>query len=256
MGNLIHMDLYRMRKTRAFWVCLILALVLPIARPGVENLLIMVARMLSDEVPAVSDAVNLSGLISNALPIVNGMLCMISLSIFFYADIEFGYVKNIAGQMPKKGYTVLSKFISAILHNLIFMLAGVAGNIVGILIFQKLAVDSGIMDALRIFLLRFVLLQSLTSLLLLATTGVQSKSLGTVLAVVLGMGVMGLIYAGLDTAVDAVWKNKGFYIGDYMPDQMLGENAPETLRSLVSAAVTTLIFLPLTIRVFDRRDVK
>ena len=60
----------------------------------------------------------------------------------------------------------------------------------------------------------------------------------------------------LDTAVDAVWKNKGFYIGDYMPDQMLGENAPETLRSLVSAAVTTLIFLPLTIHVFDRRDVK
>ena len=56
--------------------------------------------------------------------------------------------------------------------------------------------------------------------------------------------------------MDAVWKNKGFYIGDYMPDQMLGENAPETLRSLVSAAVTTLIFLPLTIRVFDRRDVK
>ena len=107
MGNLIHMDLYRMRKSRAFWVCLILALVLPIARPGVENLLIMVARMLSDEVPAVSDAVSLSGLISNALPIVNGMLCMISLSIFFYADIEFGYVKNIAGQMPKKALTRL-----------------------------------------------------------------------------------------------------------------------------------------------------
>ena len=113
-----------------------------------------------------------------------------------------------------------------------------------------------VLEALRVIALKLLLMQSLCCLLLLATTALQSKSLGTVLAVVLGMGVMGLIYAGLDTAVDAVWKNKGFYIGDYMPDQMLGENAPETLRSLVSAAVTTLIFLPLTIRVFDRRDVK
>ena len=113
-----------------------------------------------------------------------------------------------------------------------------------------------VLEALRVIALKLLLMQSLCCLLLLATTALQSKSLGTVLAVLMGLGMMSLIYLAINSGLDAMLPKKNFAIGDYMPDTILGEKAPKTLRAILSALITGGIFLPLTIRIFDKKDVK
>ena len=41
-----------------------------------------------------------------------------------------------------------------------------------------------------------------------------------------------------------------------MPDTVMGENPLDTVKAIVVAVVTGGIFLPLAIRIFDRKDVK
>ena len=47
-----------------------------------------------------------------------------------------------------------------------------------------------------------------------------------------------------------------FSLIEYMPDQLLRDSAPKALDAILVSAVTTGVFLPLAIRVFDRKDVK
>jgi hypothetical protein len=79
-----------------------------------------------------------------------------------------------------------------------------------------------------------------------------------VLAVMFGLGAMSLLYLAIDQGLNALFKNFGG-IAPYMPDNLFSSvsiDEPQTLRAILSAAITTAIFLPLSIRVFDRRDVK
>ena len=117
MGNLLRMDLYRMRKAKSFWVCLILAFLFGLlSTPGVK-LMTVVAGLVSNEKNLFPATADLSGIIKAPFPILNAMLALLSVNSFFYADVENGYIKNIAGQMPKRGYTIFSKFLAVIPHN-------------------------------------------------------------------------------------------------------------------------------------------
>ena len=185
------------------------------------------------------------------------MLALLSVNSFFYADVENGYIKNIAGQMPKRGYTILSKFLAVIPHNLLFIVAGVGGNLIGTIIFQKIIVDSAVLEACGTLLLKLLLLfgNHLLSLLLVTAT-FQSKSFGTVLAVLFGLGLLFLVYTGIDAGLDQLWPKKSFSIVSYMPDQLLDSASPNVVRSLAVSAVTIVIFLLPSIRIFDKKDVK
>ena len=256
MGNLLRMDLYRMRKGKAFWVCLILTLVTALAYTPLGRLIVFLASLISEEAGSMPATKNLSEIISDPFPMLNAMLIMLSACSFFYADVENGYIKNIAGQMPKKGYTILSKFLAIIPHNLLFMLVGVIGNLLGTVLFQKIVADAAVADSIRIFALKFLLLQAICCILLLVTSSLRSKSLGMVLAVLFGMGLLWLVYMGIDAGLAKLLPKLKFSLSDYMPDQLLREASPKTLRAVLVSAVTVGVFLPLSIRVFDKKDVK
>ena len=125
------------------------------------------------------------------------MLLLISLCFFFYADMENGYIKNIAGQMPMKGFTVLSKFIAAGVHNIIFAAAGIIGNLIGTLLVWPIIMDVSVPELFRVLFLRLLLVHSICATLLQVVTTFRSKAFGMVLAVLYGLGLTGLIYAGI-----------------------------------------------------------
>ena len=255
MGNLIRMDLYRMRKEKRFWICLGLAFLLALGQTPLQKLLTVLSGMLDNTI-AFPPTAEVSAIIADPFPFLNAMLAMLSACGFFYADIEGGYIKNIAGQMPKRGYTVLSKFIAIIFHNLIFMAIGIMGNLAGTVIFQRLVTDADLMQGVITFLMRFMLIQSICSILLFFTTTLRNKSLGTVAAVLLGTGLMFLAYAAVSSGISELFKLEDFDISKYMPDQLLNEAKPDVLKSVLSSVITTVIFLPLAIHIFDKRDVK
>ena len=256
MANLLRMDLYRMRKAKSFWICLGIAFALALLQTPLAWGLSMIGRMLSAETLPFPTTAQMSGIVRDPFLMLNGMLCLLSACSFFYADMENGYIKNIAGQMPRRGFTVLSKYLAILPHNLTFMVAGIIGNLIGTALFQQILLDGDILDAAVTFLMKVLLIQSICAILLLVTASFQNKSLGTVIAVLMGLGLMSLVYMMIDTGLDQLFQNKGFSVSDYMPDQLLGQLKPPVLDSILVSLATTALFLPLSVRVFDRKDVK
>ena len=257
MSNLIKMDLHRMFKARSFKVCLILAVFFGFIGMPMLKLFTMLLRVIpgGGSIDAmVPQSVTLSSLLSNPFPVMNCFLLMLSACYFFYADMEHGYIKNIAGQMPKKGYTVLSKYFAVILHNLIFIAAGIAANTIGNVLFVKLEVDKDVLKTAGTLGVRFLLLMGLCAILLLVTSSLRSKTFGIVLSVVFGFQMMHLIYVSIDTAV-LMGLKKTIAIEKYMPDELMWASAPKLIPALPVAVVTIAVFLLLAIRLFDHRDV-
>ena len=257
MSNLIKMDLHRMFKARSFKVCLILAALFGFIGMPMLKLFTMLLRVIpgGGSIDAmVPQSVTLSSLLSNPFPVMNCFLLMLSACYFFYADMEHGYIKNIAGQMPKKGYTVLSKYFAVILHNLIFIAAGIAANTIGNVLFVKLEVDKDVLKTAGTLGVRFLLLMGLCAILLLVTASLRSKTFGIVLSVVFGFQMMHLIYVSIDTAV-LMGLKKTIAIEKYMPDELMWASAPKLIPALPVAVVTIAVFLLLAIRLFDHRDV-
>ena len=256
MGKLIRMDLYRLFKSRPFIVCLLLALALALFSAPLEKLMFMLATSLSPDINEtfVGEA-DLSAILANPFPMMGQMLLMLSLCFFFYADVESGYIKNIAGQMPMKGFTILSKFMAAAVHNLIFIAVGIIGNLIGSMIVRKIVMDSGILDSIRVLVLKFLLLQSLCAILLLVVSTFRSKSLGMILAVLFGMGLTSLIYLGINEGLRSILGPE-VDISRYMADAVMGEKPLDTVKALAVSIVTGTVFLLLAIRIFDRKDVK
>lgn len=255
MGNLIRMDLYRMNKAKSFRVCLILAFVFALFSTPLDRLMYTIGDLLNvEDVGSFPETENLCTMIASSLSSITALLALLSVVSFFHADMESGYIKNIAGQMPRRGYSILSRFIAAIALNLVFMLAALAGNLIGTMALQRIVVDGSVLESVGLFLLRLLLLQSICSVLLLVTASFRNKSLGMILAVVLGLPLLSLIYMAINAGLDQLFK--GFSITPYMPDQVMREAKPDLIRALLVAGVTIGIFLPLSIRIFDKKDVK
>ena len=257
MTNLIKMDLHRMFKSRSFRVCLILAAVFGFIGMPAIKLSSMLLRMIpgAGNLDAlVPQSVTLSSLLSSPFPVMNCFLILLSVCYFCYADMEHGYIKNIAGQMPKKGYTILSKYFAVILHNLIFIAVGIAANTIGNVLFAKLIVDKDVLKSAGALGVRFLLLMGLCAILVLVTASLRSKTFGIVLSVVFGFQMTNLIYISIDTAV-LMGLKKTIEIEKYMPDELMWNTAPKLIPALPVAAVTIAVFLFLAIRIFDRRDV-
>ena len=256
MGNLIKMDFYRMRKARSFLICLILEFVLALSSAPMEKAMYLLAQMVSTDMQEVFPAeVKLSGILSDPFPVLGLMLAMISLCYFFYADVENGYIKNIAGQMPMKGFTILSKFIVAFVHNVIFVVAAIIGKVVGTVFVQRIVMDGDVPDSIRVLVLKLLLVQSICALLLFAAGTLRSKSLGMILAVIFGLGLTSLIYMGINQGLKSLF-NHAVDITKYMPDSLMDETPLGTMKALAVALVWGAVFLIPAIRIFDRKDVK
>ena len=255
MRNLVNMDLYRMWRSKRFWVCLAIVFVLALLSAPISKLIYSLALSFAPEGgEPLEMEVKLSALISDPFPVMGLMLVFLSLCFFFYADAENGYIKNIAGQMPLKGYTVLSKFLAAIGHNLIFVAAAIIGNLIGTLIVKHLVVDSGVLNSIWILFLKFLLIQCISAILLLVVSTFHSKSLGMILAVLFGLGLTTLIYFGIDEGLGMLLR-KDVDITQYMPDSVLKEEPFDTVKALLVSIIGGALFLLLSIRVFDRKDV-
>ena len=256
MGKLIRMDLYRMLKSKSFLVCLAIAFVLALVNAPVAKLMYTLANTLSTEINETFPAeVNLSGILSDPFPMMGLMLALLSLCFFFYVDVENGYIKNIAGQMPMKGFTVLSKFTASAVHNLCFAAVGIIGNLIGTILVQRIIMDAGVADSIRVLALKLLLVQSLCSILVLVVSTLRSKSLGMILAVLFGLGLTSLIYMGINEGLKPIF-GQNTDISSIMPDTVMNEKPLDTLKALTVAVVTGIIFLLPAIRIFDKKDVK
>ena len=261
MSNLVKMDLRRLFHSPMFIISMCVVAVLNI----ITSCGITIVERLLVENPEPSTK-SFSELLMT--PFAGGIFAVAlfaSLINFSYADIANGYVKNLAGQLKRRSDLVVSKYIVIGIHNIVFLLAGVLSQFIayGILVVLKIASftnDGKIIEALITLILKWMLCMAIASILIFLTTGVKNKTLATIVGVVIGTGSLGLAYFGLNMAINKVLKTEDFDVSNFMPDSLMSSVnvAANTavVNAIVVAIVCSAIFLGLTIKVFNARDVK
>lgn len=261
MGKLIKMDLRRMSKSTVFKISLaviaVFNIIAGIALPLIVNLIPNASQSF--------EATPLSSVISNPVTIsLLIILLFVSVVSFTYADFANGYVKNLAGQVGKRSNYIFSKFVVIAIMNLIFVVTGSLSNVIGELsgtaFGGKIEVDGLILAGIATLVIKWMLCVAISTILLFITTGVRNKTLASIVGVVIGTGALGLVYFGLDSAISGIFKVSDFSIASYMPDQLMntvnvGTNMA-VFNAIIVAVVCTALFLALSVKTFNSRDVK
>lgn len=259
MSKLIRMDFYRMIRAKMLWVCIgimsLLHIFFIVAGPYILE---WAARFSGEKVSSEKTNMYFASQLQEPFQEMMILFMLLSVVSFMYADMANGYIKNIAGQVPKRGYTAVSKFIVAGFHNFIFMLFGVISGVIGGIISPKINfifdIDK-VPEAILIFFVKLLLGLAITSLLLFITTGLRSKTFAVVMAVLFGVSALTLIYTLINNLLGNIIKDVD--ITKYLPDVLIGSVVPDTaFRAIVVAVVYSAIFLVLTVKVFNSRDVK
>jgi|GEM_PF-832963 len=269
MGNLLKMDFFKLRKIKLFWISgiilLVVNVILPIISKLFADLLLRICEQ-SGDTTALADALQLVEimkqpyLLSDIFRTSFGglsvllILIMISAVSFSYADITGGFVKNIAGQIPSRGYLAISKWIVIMVHNLVLMVCCMAGALIGQGVSRGINADSQIGEGLLEFFAKYLLLGGVCAFLLFFTTGICKRVLAIVLSVILSTGSLSIIYLPLNFGLSKLF-NAEIDITKYAPDQMLTFTKINPWVALAEAAVLTVLFLFLTVTIMKKRDV-
>ncbi len=290
MRNVIKMDIYRLLTSLSFKVCIILVFVQNFISGPLTKIAFFLARklmlssdMTEQEVDELFGVWSRDFYIGNAVASQLGGICtiifLLCIVFFSYSDIQHGYIKNIAGQLPKRSYTVISKFTVMQLTALIFYGVSVFAKTLGQLICgQRLKFDMvfpGELDmetfsfgpdrvfslghALAEFGVKILLLSCMCALILLLTTGLGSNVAGTIAAVVVGAGFTGVAYAAASLAVSRLFRLEDFSFSDYMPDSLYRSDLVADggmIRSIIIAIAATAVLLFITIKLYDRKEFK
>lgn len=261
MGNLMKMELRRLFMSKLFYGLMATVALLNIIFQVLPA--IFMHFFVPNEPPHV---VHYSDFFAHPFTLTFLIVMMIiSVVSFTYADIAHGYIKNIAGQVPNKSIIVYAKFIVTGVHNCIFMLVSALSGLLGAVIisaigFSRLEMDGLMGQAILTFLIKWMLSMAICSILLFFTMAVKNKTLATVIGVLLGTGALGMVYFGLNTAVNNIFHIDDFSVDSYVPDQLInsvnvGTNVA-VINAIITAVVCTALFLALTVKVFNSRDVK
>ena len=256
MGNLIRMDLYKIRKSKMTYICLLTAIALSVLFEGLVPMLldlIGTSSELNDEMNKVHAFGNLI-----TAPFLTTLMYL-SAAHFSYIDISDGYIKNIAGQLANKGNTVISKFVAIAVHNLIFMmLDGFASGFAGMICYK--VEMTNIAEGVCTLLIKWVLSLGVTALILLFTNGFKSNVLGYIVTILLAFGATNGLYMGIDVGLHKLGVSNDFSVGDYAAENLFGsvsviENKDVVL-GLVVAVIYICLFMWLTVTLFNKKDVK
>ena len=92
-----------------------------------------------------------------------------------------------------------------------------------------------------------------------ADTSAHHRVAGTIAAVVVGAGFTGAAYAAASLAVNKLLKAKDFSFSDYMPDSLYRSDLIADggmIRGIIAAVMTTAVLLFVTIKLYDKKEIK
>ena len=252
MGNVIRMDLYRLVKSMSFKVCLIIVFLLNIIEGPLGKIMYNLGKKLAEQNEDPEKALAQLGEWDNTFHFGNiladqlGMICtalfLLCIVWFCYSDIQHGYIKNIAGQLPSRGHTIISKFVVIQFTTLLFYVVTVIGNTAGqLMVGRKMVFDMRIAGEFDEDTL----------------TRAEDKifSMGSALG-----DFTGLAYTGISAGINKLFKfKKDFELSNYMPDSLYRTNLNDEgcmLRALIVGIITVVVLLYFTTTLYNKKDIK
>ncbi len=257
MTKLVKMDLYRMVRTKSFYVVLIIsavyAVVLSILNSlNYENFQIVLQFKSKELGSFMSDCITNGSMI-------NMMLISIFVAIFIAAEYKNGFIKNYVGRFPNKVSFVISKFISVMFIVLFIMTASLAFGILTQVLSGGLYLVSFVSIAKLLFT-QFLLHVAFASLIYFVCMLTGSSALGMVLGILLSTGFINILYSGINFLFENVLHIK-FAINDYTVSKYISEVVSSTTmdiigRALAVAVIATILFICITVLTTKNKDIK
>lgn len=281
MLNMIKMDLYRMFRTKSMyivWIVLAVALLLTtflcktdydslskedamqqeqITEPTEEN--INVGMMVTLPTKPGEKVTVFDIFFANSQGKFYALFLVIFAVIFSTADIGGGYIKNIGGQVQKRGALIFSRSIALAVFTMLTM--------VGSFLFQAVANDivfgelewGNLKAILSYFLTELTLHYALMLICMAIAIILKNNVISMVIAVCLTMNVMSIVYGLVNSAIQKIGI-QNFQIYKYMITGKLSllpmnPSGNECLAAFGVAIVFIVVMISVSSVVFQKRDI-
>lgn len=281
MLNMIKMDLYRMFRTKSMyivWIVLAVALLLTtflcktdydslskedamqqeqITEPTEEN--INVGMMVTLPTKPGEKVTVFDIFFANSQGKFYALFLVIFAVIFSTADIGGGYIKNIGGQVQKRGVLIFSRSIALAVFTMLTM--------VGSFLFQAVANDivfgelewGNLKAILSYFLTELTLHYALMLICMAIAIILKNSVISMVIAVCLTMNVMSIVYGLVNSAIQKIGI-QNFQIYKYTITGKLSllpmnPSGNECLAAFGVAIVFIVVMISVSSVVFQKRDI-
>lgn len=285
MLNLIKMDMYRMVRTVSFWVLCIVAAAMAIFSVYMTEVEMSAIRGTSyaeqsesfqdtqsedaltigvyvDTDPAwAEEKIPYIDLVSKNL---SGMmvllLCAIFPPLFVNAEQKHGYIKNIAGQLPRRGMLVLSKLaviaIQVLALFVVFMLAIAA---TGLIIWGNRLVFDDFGKLMGVVAVQYLLHFAFSAVVSAITVATRITGICMTFGILVATGFMQMLYYAVNYQFET--NNINFNIMNYMLDCCVGQILPtaesgDIIRIIVVGAAYLMISAVASVIIMQKRDVR
>lgn len=284
MLNLIKMDFYRLFNSKVGKIGLIIAiasaLLLTLGNFGIYTILNMVIENegVTPGSPGAADMADLASVFPTIVWSLNGVngadvvfhltnalslfiACMIS-AMFVSQEQACGYVKNIAGQVRYKGYTVGSKLVvTSFIHFVVLLIYTIVALVLGPSLFNKCITGWNIPILIGGLALRLLIFLAINSLIVFLCLTFKSQSFSMVCGAILGIGALQLVYIAIGALINLIKQGLNFEVAKYMPDGINGmisiaQIGSVWLQGLIVSILFIVGFTSATIYIVSKRDVK
>ncbi len=287
MFNLIKMEMHRLTHSTVTWMTIIFAIITAILGIAMTNLDIQAVQ---DEPPTgliiqentaeessgitagiyvtgnpewANGKIELGDLVGMELQSgLTSILCVIFAALFANADQKNGFIKNIAGQFPRRGQLVLSKFVAVAIH--IFALLAVFSAVTaasGYIFWGDKVYLASILPLMKVLGVQYLLHLGLSTLMMFLTILTHSAAFGMTTGILVCSGLTAFLYSGINRIVANLRPSWNFDISNYMLESNMrlidvSTVSDTLLRGVMVGIVFLIASLALAMITVKKRDVR
>lgn len=280
MFNLIKMDIHRLFYSKSTWVIFFFVAVLSVFSVTMTNTDIhmmkeepsateetMDERQIGISVEADSEWVDGDIEIGSIISVemrsaLLAILCVIFTALFINAEQKNGYIKNIAGQFPRREKLVASKFIAIAFQIFLMMLVFIIGIIVsGFVLWGNRFYLGSSAQILRYLGSQYLLHLGFAALTMLLCMLTHSSAFSMTSGILLCSGLAVPVYAVVNKIVSDMKPGLKFDINHYVLDgnitmMTLGSASDVLVRGAVVGAAFAIVSVILSMIMIKKRDVR
>ncbi len=280
MFNLIKMDIYRLLHSKSTWIMICFVIGLAVFSVTMTNSDI---EFMKDDPAAVTETMEERpvGIYVEAQPEwVNGtieigsvvsvemrsqllaILCVIFAAIFTNADYKNGYIKNIAGQFPRREQLVASKFIVIAFQVLVMVIVFTISIVVsGYVMWGSDFYLGSVTELFQYLGVQYLLHLGIAAVMMLLCILTYSTAFSMTSGILLCSGLAVPIYSLINKAINGLKTGLEFDINKYILDgnitMLLYDSTSEVMvRGVAVGVAFAIVSLFISTIIVKKRDIR
>ncbi len=281
MFNLIKMDMHRLFRSTSTWITLLLVVILAVFSVVMTNVDIkmaeddpssLITETTEEPQPGiyveanpewVKGNIEIGDIISTEMR--SGLLAILSAvfaAIFANAEQKNGYIKNIAGQFPRRGSLIISKFVAIAIQIFLMMILFTVVTVITCFILwgDRFYLDS-FTPILKFLGTQYLLHLGFAALIMFFSILTRSTAFSMTAGILVCAGFAVPIYSIINKLVTDIKPNLNFNIGDYMIDRNISQislaaTSDIMIRGIFVGIIFAAVSVLLAMFTIQKRDVR